>query len=135
MRPDLRVLGGVMFLDPRLQRTEGGTYDGNIAPGMSRTNVNIGAEWDTPFLKGLTLAGRMIATGRQYVDNANTQSIPNWVRFDIGARYTFEPVAGRPITIRASVLNVADNRYWMSGGRGLVLGDPRTYLLSTTIRF
>ncbi|NYZ24030.1 TonB-dependent receptor [Azospirillum oleiclasticum] len=135
--PGVRLLGGVSLTDPTLTRTANGTNDGKDAPGVPRWQVNAGAEWDAPFLPGLTLSGRVIHTGSQYVDNANTQSIPSWTRFDIGARYRIE-TAGMPITIRANVENLFDRDYWASSSYApgwLAPGAPRTFLLSTTFEF
>lgn len=134
----VRVLGGVTFLDGVLTRNANAALIGNKAPGVPDVQMNIGAEWDTPFLRGFTLNGRAIYTSAQYYDNANLQQIPDWVRFDIGARYAFaSPWTGKPITIRANVLNVANKGYWAAATPtfGLVLGAPRTYMLSTTFDF
>jgi iron complex outermembrane receptor protein len=89
-----------------------------------------------PFMPGFTLSGRAIYTGAQYYDNANTQRIPGWVRFDVGARYAFD-VRNKPISIRANVLNVANLNYWESANSiyGLALGAPRTFLLSASVDF
>jgi len=131
----VRLLGGVMLIDATLTRTTGGTNDGNTAVGVPHVQVNLGAEWDTPFLPGLTLSGRAIHTGSQYIDAANTREIPDWTRFDIGARYTFE-TAGTPVTLRANIENLFDADYWASAApNGLTLGAPRTFLLSTTVNF
>ncbi|RED42510.1 TonB-dependent receptor-like protein [Rhodopseudomonas thermotolerans] len=80
---------------------------------------------------------RAIHTGAAYVDAANTQLLPSWTRFDIGARYTFlSPWNGKPIVIRAAVENVENLGYYASGYSGVVgLGAPRTYLVSTTFNF
>jgi iron complex outermembrane receptor protein len=133
---DVRILGGVTFLQGTLTQTANGSYNGNTAPGVPNVQMNIGAEWDTPFLHGLTLSGRTIYTSTQYYDNANTQQIPGWVRFDLGARYTFE-VRGKPVTIRGNIFNVANTGYWAAANPtyGLSLGMPRTFLLSTSIDF
>jgi iron complex outermembrane recepter protein len=132
----LRVLGGVTFLQGRLAKTANGLTDGNVATGVPDVQMNIGAEWDTPFLRGLTLTGRAIYTSAQYYDNANTQQIPSWVRFDVGARYGFE-VQGRPLSIKANVLNVGNNNYWESANSlfGLSMGAPRTFLLALSADF
>jgi iron complex outermembrane receptor protein len=132
----VRVLGGVTFLDGRLLHTAGGINDGHTAPGVPDVQLNIGGEWDTPFLRGFTLSGRAIYTSSQYYDAANLQQIPEWVRFDLGARYTFD-MRGKPVTIRANVINVANTGYWAAATPtyGLVLGAPRTYMLSTTFDF
>ena len=85
-----RILGGLMWLDGELTKTANGEFDGSIAVGVARINANLGGEWDTPFLPGMTLTARVIYTGDQYVNQANTQEIPDWTRMDIGARYVFE---------------------------------------------
>lgn len=135
--PDFRLLGGIAFIDGRLTKTAGGLQDGNKAVGVANINLNIGAEWDTPFLRGLTLTGRTIYTSEQFVNTANTQILPEWVRFDLGARYAFvSPWNGKPIVVRAAVENVANNGYWSSAYNGVVArGAPRTYLVSTTFNF
>ncbi|HVZ07814.1 TonB-dependent receptor [Rhodopila sp.] len=132
----VRILGGVTFLQGELVSTSGGANNGHTAPGVPNVQLNVGGEWDTPFVPGLTLTGRVIYTSRQYYDNANTQQIPGWVRFDLGARYTFD-VRGQPITIRGNIINVANAGYWAAANPtyGLSLGMPRTFLLSTSIQF
>jgi len=127
----VRVLGGVMLLDAELTKTEGGTYDGNRALG-AEVNVNLGAEWDTPFVPGLTLTGRVVYTGSAYIDAANTQKIPAWRRIDVGARYAAH-AGGRPVVLRASVENLFDEDYWRD--EYLYRGAPRTFLLSATVDF
>lgn len=133
-REGTRLLGGVMLLDGELVKTASGTNDGNTAPGAPRISLNLGGEWDTPFLPGLTLLGRAIYTSSQYLNAANTQEIPGWTRYDLGARYALR--GGVPVTIRANVENLFDKSYWASAAAsGLTLGTPRTVLLSVTFDF
>ncbi len=87
----IRVLGGVMFLSPVLAKTQGGVTDGWIAPFSPQFNLNLGGEWDLPFVQGLTLNGRVIYTASQYIDTTwPRRSLPEWMRFDLGVRYAFE---------------------------------------------
>lgn len=134
--PGLRVLGGVMFTDGRLTRTANGSNDGKTATGVPRTQVNLGAEWDTAFLGGLTLSARAIYTSGQFLDAANTQRVPAWTRLDVGARYAMR-MAGRPLVLRANIENLFNRSYWASAGStfGLSPGAPRTFLLSATVDF
>ena len=134
----VRLLGGVTLLEGKLERTVGGLTDGKTAPGVPKLQLNMYGEYDVPFTwsEGLTVTGRVIHTSGQFYDQANTQSIAGWTRFDVGARYTRERTAGKPIVIRAAIENVADRGYWAATGRGfLVPGAPRTYLLSTSFDF
>ncbi|QCI12912.1 TonB-dependent siderophore receptor [Pseudomonas putida] len=136
----VRVLGGVMYIDSELTDTVGGAYDGNRAPATPEYNVNLGAEWDVPGVNGLTLTARGIHSSSQYLDQDNSKQIDGWERFDLGARYAFK-VDATEVTLRASVENVLDERYWASAGAsddsepGLTLSTPRTYLLSATLGF
>lgn len=135
-----RLLGGLMYIDSELTHTTNGTFDGNRAPATPKYNVNLGAEWDVPNVQGLTLTGRGIYSGSQYLDQSNNKEIDAWERFDVGARYAFR-VDEKTITLRANVENVADKRYWSSAGAsddsepGLTLATPRTCLLSATVDF
>jgi len=135
-----RVLGGLMYIDSELKDTVGGTFDGNRAPATPRLNANLGAELDIPAVPGLTLTGRGIYTSSQYLDQANSKEIDAWHRFDVGARYAFKVDATR-VTLRASVENVMNERYWASAGAsddsepGLTISTPRTLVFSTTLAF
>ena len=136
----VRVLGGVMYIDSELTDTVGGNFDGNRAPATPEYNVNLGAEWDIPGVNGLTLTARGIHSSSQYLDQNNSKQIDGWERYDLGARYAFK-VDATEVTLRASVENVLDDRYWSSAGAsddsepGLTLSTPRTYLLSATVGF
>jgi iron complex outermembrane recepter protein len=107
--------------------------------GVSKVNVNFGGEWDTPFIRNLTLTGRVIYTSEQFANDTNTQVLPAWTRVDLGARYTFaSPWNGKPIVVRANVENVFNEAYWSAYktvSSAVSLGAPRTYLVSTTFNF
>lgn len=131
----VRLLGGITFLSAELTETAGGTNDGNDAVGVPDYQVNLGAEWDLPFLKGLTVSGRVLHTAPQYLDAGNALEVPSWTRLDIGARYTTE-VYQTPVTVNAVVENVTDESYWASAHGGyLTQGDPLTAKLSVSATF
>jgi iron complex outermembrane receptor protein len=137
--PTFRVLGGIAFIDGKLTKTANGTNDGHTAPGVAEVNLNVGAEWDTWFVPGLTVHGRVIYTSDQYINAANTLSIPEWTRLDLGARYTLtSPWNGKPTVIRFAVENVFDKAYWnqnYTSDNVVTLGAPRTFLASSTFNF
>jgi len=131
----VRLLGGATFLDGELKRTANGTNDGNTAVGTPKLSVSLGSEWDLAAVPGLTLSGRVIHVGSQYVNASNTLSIPSWTRWDVGARYVLKSV-GYPVTLRANVENLFDRNYWSSASRGfLSFGAPRTVVVSATFEF
>lgn len=133
----IRALGGATYTQGRLTRTANGANEGNTAPGVPKLQVNLGGEYDVAALPGLTLNARAIYTSSQYYDAENVRSIPGWTRFDIGARYTIK--SAYPVTLRATVENVANRRYWASSvgtfGSELNAGAPRTFLLSASVAF
>jgi len=135
----VRVLGGVTLLDAKTAKTQDGTLNGKKVIGVPGTEVNLGVEWDVAAVHGLTLDGRVIYTGSEPTDGANTESIPAWTRLDIGARYAL-PIADKLVTVRANVDNVTDKDYWASAGGApganyLVLAAPRTFVLSLSVDF
>ncbi|MBB1603531.1 TonB-dependent receptor [Variovorax sp. UMC13] len=131
----VRLLAGFAYTDGVLTRTEGGENNGRTAPATPKFQLNLAGEWDAPFLPGLSFTARALRTSAQYVDVGNTQQIPGWTRFDLGARYRF--VTGNvPITVRATLENVGDRNYWQSAAReGLTIGAPRTLLVSVSADF
>lgn len=132
----LRVIAGGSINDATLRQTAGGANEGTTAVGVPEYLANANVEWDIGFLPGATLTGRVVNTGKQQVNAANTLEIPSWTRFDLGARYVVL-VGDSPVTFRANVDNVANKRYWASSfdsfGTALLQGAPRTFKLSASI--
>lgn len=122
----LRFNGGLTLIDADLKRTAGGTNNGHTAIGIPNYTINGNLEYDLPFLKGATVIGRVVNTGKQMVNVENTAHLPVWTRFDLAARYTFAAY-GKPLTLRFGVDNLANTRFWSSAFNGYLLeGLPRT---------
>jgi iron complex outermembrane receptor protein len=135
----LRVLGGLTLLDAEQRRTVGGINQGKDAIGVPDTQLNLGTEWDVPGAQGLSLNARALYTSKQYADAANTQQLPSWTRFDLGANYLTR-FNDRDLTLRARIDNAFDRNYWASAGGYpgagyLVQGAPRTFTVSATVDF
>lgn len=135
----LKLLGGITYMQAKQISTASGAYDGKDAIGAPRISANMGADWDLPWVPQLTLSGRMVYTGAQYADNANTQRVSSWRRYDVGARYPME-IGNTLVTWRANVQNLTNKRYWASAGGYpgsgyLVQGEPRTLSVSASLEF
>jgi iron complex outermembrane receptor protein len=104
----VRVLGGASYTRAKVSSTGSETTN---AYGVPRWTANLGAEWDTPWVEGLTLSSRVTYTGSQYLNSSNDMKIPTWTRVDIGARYV-SSVAGKDLTLRAGVDNLFNREYW-----------------------
>ena len=133
--PGLKPIGGFSILDAVQTNTLEGLNNGKYAPGVPTFQANLGLDWETPYVKGLTVGGRVVYTGATYLDAGNTQPVPAWTRVDLSAGYTFERADGKPVTLRGQVINVGNNNYWVSAGGFLTQGQPRTFLLSLTAGF
>ncbi|WP_082659822.1 TonB-dependent receptor [Aureimonas sp. AU40] len=134
---NLRLLGGVTFIEAELTRTAGGRFDGNTVPGVPKTAFNLYGEYDLPWITpGLTATGRVVYSSGTRYDQANTQRVDDWTRVDLGARYAFTGPYDKPVELKAQVENVFNENYWASSARGfLAAGAPRTVLVSASFEF
>lgn len=138
-REDLRVLGGLTWIDAEQVRTADGVNDGNDVIGVPDFQLNVNLEWDTPWAQGLTLDGRAVHTSSQYADAANTLKVSSWRRFDLGARHSTR-LGANDWDFRARIDNVTDRNDWVSvggfpGANYMVLGGPRTFVVSASVYF
>lgn len=134
----LSLIGGFSIVDAKLRNTAGGLNEGKKAVGVPDFTANANAEWDLPFVPGLTLTGRVVYTGEQPANADNSLMLDDWTRVDLGARYVVA-VADRPVTLRLTVDNVTDEAYWASAfdafSVALLQGQPRTVKASISIDF
>lgn len=131
----VRLLGGFTLMKGIQSGTAGGLTDGKEATALPNFMLNVTGEWDLPWVRGLTVMGRTIYTSSQYVDTANTQSIPGAFRFDAGLRYAME-VDRKPLNFRLNVDNVFNNNYWQYARGGTVAqAAPLTLMFSVSRDF
>lgn len=127
--PTLELLGGLAYTQA-LQRNTG--KDSYGVPGWT---ANLGLDWATP-VENLSLGGRVVYTGRQWVDSANTLRLPGSHRFDVSARYKTR-VGRTPVTINGYIENLTDRAYWsgMFADGYAMPAPPRTFRLAATFSF
>lgn len=130
----LRLMASATFYDPKLEGTEGGANDGNDPVGVPKFAFNLGADYDLPWVPGLSVNGRIIHTGAQYYNASNTLRLPSWTRYDLGVRYGMR-VIGKDVILRANVENLFGSRYWIQQGTYVTNAAPRTLLLSAEFNF
>jgi iron complex outermembrane receptor protein len=133
---NVRLLGGLAYTQGKQTRTQGRQYDGNDAVGIPHWQGNLGVEWDTPWAPGLTLNGQMTTTSGQYLDSANTLTLPSWTLLGLGARYTTQ-IAGQKVVTRLGVSNAFDRHYFSGSFREtrpvVNLGQGRMVTASVSI--
>ncbi|QUX90512.1 TonB-dependent siderophore receptor [Marinomonas sp. A3A] len=131
----LRINTSATWLDPKLKDTQNGTNDGNDAVGVAKYRLVLGGEYDIRSLQGLTLGGKIIRSGPQYLNASNTLEVDAWTRLDVNARYVSK-VAQQDITWRLNITNLMNEGYWASAAGGyLTQGNPREIKLSVSTEF
>lgn len=134
LQPGLRLMASAAFIQGKLTKTQDGVNEGNRAPGVPSSTFNLGLDWDTPWVDGLSLNGRVIRTSALYLNSDNSLRLPGVTRFDVGARYR-ATVAGKPVILRATIENLTDKRYWLAAGTFATNAAARTYMLSASANF
>ena len=132
---DVRLMGGIAYVDPTLAKTNNGVNQGKQATGVPRLQAKLGVEWDAPQVPGLTVTANATSASKQYINEDNSLWVAGRTVVDMGARYATR-AGGRPLTLRASVSNVGNKAYWARPQwTSLGLGAPRTFMLSGTMDF
>ena len=132
--PRLRMMASAAFNDAKLTKTAGGIDQGNDAVGVPERVFTVGVDWDTPWVQGLSLNGRIINTSSVYYNTANSLSVDGWTRLDVGARYRTR-VSGKNVVLRANIENLLDEETWIMSGTYATVSAPRTFILSAAIDF
>lgn len=131
----VRLIGGIAYSEPKVTKALITANQGKKATGLPKWQTKLGVEWDVPAMQHLTLTANATSASKQYLSADNSLSVPGRTVFDLGARYALN-VAGKPLTLRAAVTNVANKAYWAKPHfTSLALGAPRTLQLSATMDF
>ena len=132
---NIRLMGGIAYVDAELTKTQGGVNQGNQASGVPELVGKLGGEWDTPFLANLSLTGNVTSVSEQYIASDNEISLPSYTIYDLGARYQTH-LGDQSMIWRLKVKNLTNKDYWaMPHYSSLGLGAPRTVMLSATTEF
>lgn len=134
LQPGLRMMASMAFTQAKLRKTNDGINEGNTAPGVPSTTANLGLDWDTPWVDGLSLNGRVAYTSSSYISAENTLTLPAVTTFDVGARYRTK-ISGKTVILRANIDNLTDKRYWLAAGSYATNAAGRTVMLSASVDF
>ncbi len=114
--------------------TQGGLTNGKQAVEATPFQASLALDWDTPYVKGLGVMGRGVYNGQVISASANTPRCAADA-FRCGTRHTFDRTDGKPVTLRANVINLFDANYWIATSTFFFQNPPRTFLLSLTADF
>lgn len=128
----VRLTGGFTLLDATIDKAS--ANEGKTPQGVPEEMARLYAEYDLPWVAGLTVTGGLSYTGKVPWDAANTLYVDPVTLYDAGLRYQRQ-VYGKDTTWRLTVANLTDEDYWTTRSGILYLGSPRTVSLSMSVDF
>lgn len=134
--PNLTLLSGVTWLDAEFTSSAVAGVAGKRPIGVSEWTANLGVEWNIEWFQNLTLLADVTYTGKQYVNQLNTLSIPAAARLDLGARYGLR-LSRHDVILRTTVQNATNKAYWagVTSWGAVSTAIPRTWMVSATVYF
>ncbi|MGQ0620491.1 MAG: TonB-dependent siderophore receptor [Panacagrimonas sp.] len=134
--PNLDVVAGTAFIDPKIEKSgdadgdgNEGDFDGKRPVSVPRVTANLFADYGLTAVPGLFLNAGVYHNAKQFLDSGNTQELESWTRFDLGTRY--ETLLGKTAArFSLGLENLADEDYWIGQGGVLTIANPLTVKLS-----
>lgn len=131
---NLNLIGGFTWLDPEVKKQQQTpALEGKAPADVAENIVKARLEYAVPAVPNLSLSAAANYNGSSYGDPLNTDRVPGYTLFDIGARYDMN-IADSLVTLRADLHNLTNEHYW-NGFNGTRIGDPRTLVVSATVEF
>lgn len=131
---NLNLISGFTWLDPEVKKQrQKPAIEGKAPIDVAEKIAKARLEYTIPTLPNLSVSAAVNYNGASYGDDINTDKVPDYTLFDVGARYQTE-VAQKLVTFRADLHNLTNEHYW-NGFNGTRIGDPRTLMLSVTAEF
>ena len=129
LAPKWNMMGGFMYLMSEQSKTQGGTNDGKTVNGMAKWSAVAALEYNAS--EDFSVVGRMLYNGKASIFNEQL-TVPSYVTYDLGVNYKTK-INNTPVQLSAMCYNLLDKDYWNAHtGNGLILSNPRTFMLSAT---
>ena len=128
----LDVVAGLSWIDPESESTGNPALDGNRPVSVPRFTGNLFLDYALKAVPGLYLNGGVYHNGKQFLDQANTQELDGWTRFDAGLRYQTR-ISDVSTQFILAAENISNEEYWIGEQGILTYADPMT--LKFTSRF
>ncbi|MEB3754827.1 TonB-dependent receptor, partial [Acinetobacter sp. MD2(2019)] len=131
---DLNILGSVAYIDALYNKNK--DYAGNNVLGVPHFTTGLTLSYNLPMVEGFSLNTHAMYVAKQYLNESNTLDLPAYTIVDLGAKYKTK-IGGVDTTLRFSVDNVADKKYWAGvfGTNYAIIGEGRTYTAGLTFNF
>jgi len=130
----LKVQGSFTWIDARVDKalSNEGKEPVNVPEELGRLSL----EYAFAGMPGLSAGSAVNWSGERAVDGANTVWLPSVATFDASIRYR-SAIAGHGASVQVAVRNLGDVGCWAAykpkGTVGLVLGEPRTVAISSSV--
>lgn len=121
-------MGGFLYLNAEQSKTKDGVNDGLAVNGAAKWSAVAALEYQAD--EDFSIVGRMIYNGKADMNNEK-MTVPSYVTYDLGVNYKTK-FNNTPVTLTAMCYNLTDKDYWNAHGTGLLLSNPRTFMLSAT---
>ncbi|VTX93550.1 TonB-dependent siderophore receptor [Acinetobacter ursingii] len=129
--PDLSVNVGINLNDPSIEKISSSNttvQKGNRPAGASKIQAVVQADWNIPYIEGLSVHGDIRHYGDTWYNDENTIKFDDYTLVNIGGGYQTR-ISNKPVTFRADVNNLLNKKYWMNSGAG----EPITFVLSAKV--
>ncbi|EIK95398.1 TonB-dependent siderophore receptor [Pseudomonas sp. M47T1] len=133
---NVRMFGGLTWLDPKLLDTGTASTDDTRIVGLSRYTASLLTEYQVPQINGLALNVNARYVGARPTDDTDSHWVSSYETFDMGASFTTR-LMQRNTVYRLEVTNLTNERYWANivpgglngysgvGNASAQLGAPR----------
>jgi iron complex outermembrane receptor protein len=108
---NLKMYGGVTWLDPKLLSTGNASTENTRIVGLSRVTANLLTEYQIDQVPGLAVNLNARYVGARPVDDSNDHWVGSYQTFDIGASYSTR-LMQRDTVYRLEMTNVGNEHYW-----------------------
>lgn len=143
--PNLRVYGGLTYLDAVLKNAYSASADGGAVVGVPHLQANLLVDYTLPMLHRVSVNANLHYVGRRAANDINSSWAAAYATVDLGARYVDPNFHGHRLSVNLIVDNITNRNYWASifpgsiygsnGADTAFLGEPRTLRLTTSVSF
>ena len=120
--PSLSLLGGLTYVDARLEGSRLPNTSDKRVVGVPQWKADLAADLHPAALNGLAFTGAVHFESNRAATNTNTSFAPSYATFDLGLRYS-APWLDRHVTARLQVMNLGDTRYYTAIADGNIVGS------------
>ncbi len=108
---NLRVFGGITWLDPKLLDTATPSTDDTRIVGLARTTASLLTTYQIEQVPGLAVNLNARYVSARPIDDSNDHWVGSYQTFDLGASYSTR-VLRRDTVYRLEMTNVGNSHYW-----------------------